>query len=257
MKKFLYAATALLFIFPAASLAQETKTTGNGNTNLQLFYDFGKDRKIVTTTVEGFYNDPWGNTFLFIDHDFTPQQRAINGTYMEIARCFNFWQDGFFSPISLQLEYNGGVYSRYNINHAFLAGVDVFFHSADYRNTLNLKVLYKYIVYDSNSVTSRLPMQFTLVWGMQDLFGLKGLRFCGFADLWGQEHSLYYDTTGAELGSPVSSSYVFISEPQLWYSLGALGCSNLNLGGEVELAWNFGSTKGFAVRPCLGIKWVF
>ena len=39
-------------------------------TNLQMFYDFGKDRQFVTTTLEGFYNDNWGNTFFFIDHDF-------------------------------------------------------------------------------------------------------------------------------------------------------------------------------------------
>ena len=39
-------------------------------TNVQVFYDFATDRQHVTTTVEGFYGDNWGNTFFFVDHDF-------------------------------------------------------------------------------------------------------------------------------------------------------------------------------------------
>jgi hypothetical protein len=47
---------------------------------------------------------------------------------------------------------------------------------------------------------------------------------------------------------------VFISEPQLWYNCGT---EHFNIGGEVELSYDFGSTRGFRARPCLGIKWVF
>ena len=257
MKKFFFCAAVLMCSFPLVSSAQ-VRTPGNGNTNLQLFYDFGKDRQIVTTTMEGFYNDPWGNTFFFIDHDFTPLARAMDGTYVEVARCFNFWPESHFKGLSVQLEYNGGVYSRYNINHAFLAGLDLFLHSENYKNTFNFKVLYKYIIYDNYLTQTKFPVQLTAVWGFQDLFGLKGLRFSGFADFWGQEHNLYYNAAGETLDSPSSSSYVFISEPQLWYAaLQSLGCPNFNIGGEVELAWNFGSTRGFTVRPCLGVKWVF
>ena len=59
---------------------------------------------------------------------------------------------------------------------------------------------------------------------------------------------------------------VFISEPQIWYNIGQFfKCPNLNIGGEVELAYNFAGAwrkeyidnKGFNVSPCLGIKWVF
>ena len=35
------------------------------------------------------------------------------------------------------------------------------------------------------------------------------------------------------------------------------GVDNLNIGTEVELSYNFGTGKGFFVRPCLGTKWVF
>lgn len=226
-------------------------------TNIQVFYDFGKDRKHVTTTVEGFYNDNWGNTFFFIDHDFNNRvdQKIIspNGTYMEIARCLNFWQNvPVLNGFSLQVEYNGGIYNKYAINSAFLAGIDYFVHSKDFKNTFNFKVLYKHIV----GVHSQVPMQFTFVWGLQDLFGAKGLRFSGFADFWWQDHDLYYDHKGDILGA--SSKIVFLSEPQLWYNVGQwFGVNNLNIGGEVELAFDFGSAKGFWARPCAGIKWVF
>ena len=226
-------------------------------TNIQVFYDFGKDRKHVTTTVEGFYNDNWGNTFFFIDHDFNNRvdQKIIspNGTYMEIARCLNFWQNvPVLNGFSLQVEYNGGIYNKYAINSAFLAGIDYFVHSKDFKNTFNFKVLYKHIV----GVHSQVPLQFTFVWGLQDLFGAKGLRFSGFADFWWQDHDLYYDHKGDILGA--SSKIVFLSEPQLWYNVGQwFGVNNLNIGGEVELAFDFGSAKGFWARPCAGIKWVF
>ena len=263
MKKLIItvAAFACAILGGLSANAQEKSTTGNGSTNLQFFYDFGKDRKIITTTLEGFYNDPWGNTFFFIDYDYNPQkggttaepqQNRPGGSYWEIARCFNFWQNSAVNFLSLQVEYNGGVYRSYPINHALLAGVDFFVHSKDFKNTFNFKLLYKKIWGNQGNV----PLQFTFVWGMQDLFGVTGLRFSGFADVWGEKHTVY---PGGDFTKPAEeSSFVFISEPQLWYSVGQhFGCPNLNIGGELELSYDFGSAKGFWCRPCLGAKWVF
>ena len=224
-------------------------------TNLQIFYDFGSDRQYLTTTLEGFYNDNWGNTFFFIDHDFSHKAnggvKAPTGTYLEIARCLNFWQDSKLGGLSLQVEYNGGVYKDYYISHAVLAGFDYFLHSADFNNTFNFKLLYKKIA----STVQQVPLQFTFVWGMQDLFGLKSLRFSGFADFWWEDHILFDTKSGA---NSKLSHIVFISEPQLWYNVGQwIGVDKLNLGGEVELSYDFGSSEGFRVRPCLGAKWVF
>ena len=227
-------------------------------TNIQVFYDFGSDRKQVTTTIEGFYNDNWGNTFFFVDHDFNHKSnegtQAITGTYVELARCFNFWQKvPVLNGFSLQVEYNGGVYKNYYINHALLAGLDYFVHTPDFKNTFNFKVLYKKIFQG----VSQIPMQFTFVWGMQDLFGLKGLRFSGFADFWWEDHVLFTGKSG-KLDNEMLSHVVFISEPQLWYNVGQhFGVPNFNIGGEVELSYDFGSSLGFWVRPCAGIKWVF
>lgn len=238
-------------LFVAAFALLAMATTVNAQTNFQTFYDFGRGH--FTTTMEGFHMDNWGNTFFFIDYDYNNKDGntviSPNNTYFEIARCLNFWSGTKLAPLSLQLEYNGGfgtwgtmgvdgaASGAFAVNSAFLTGIDWFLHSSDFKNTLNLKFLYKHFVY----LPSAIPAQFTVVWGCQDLFGLTGVRFSGFADLW------------CEGNNPV-----FLSEPQLWYNIGHLfGCDNLNIGGEVELSYNFAGMQGFNVMPCVGTKWVF
>ena len=275
------------------ALAQGAKA----QTNLQVFYDFAPDRQHVTTTLEGFYADNWGNTFFFIDHDYNSKAAdnhvyAPSGTYWEIARCLNFWKDSQLADLSLHVEYNGGVYNGFTVNNAFLGGIDYFLHSPDFNNTLNIKLLGKYIDYAGavSEMTGQLrkslvPLQFTVVWGMQDLFNVKGLRFSGFADFWFENHTVYrsFRTVQEEEewwrrmeeqwreGNPDlepgrsretamawDSDVVFISEPQLWYNVGQhIGVPILNVGGEVVLSFDFGTTLGFKARPCLGVKWVF
>ncbi len=255
--------------FATIALAQGVKA----QTNFQTFYDFAGDRGHVTTTLEGFYGDKWGNTFFFIDYDYKNKvdDKVVspNGTYFEIARCLNFWQESKIGAFSLQVEYNGGIYNAYSINNAFLVGVDYFLHNSDFSNTFNFKLLYKHINYagardfDGDKLKSKLPLQFTFVWGMQDLFGVKGLRFSGFADFWGERHLVapVTDDEAASYRDWAEGKYVdfvFISEPQIWYNVGQFfGCENLNVGGEVELSYDFGSGKGFHARPCAGFKWVF
>ena len=65
-------------------------------TNLQVFYDFGKDRKQITTTFEMFKQDKWGSTFFFVDYNYTTSDErkyqdkfGATGTYMEIERSLN------------------------------------------------------------------------------------------------------------------------------------------------------------------------
>ena len=233
-------------LFFALVLGTALFATANAQTNFQTFYDFG--RKHFTTTLEGFHTDNWGNTFFFIDYDYNNRDgNAIispSNTYFEIARCLNFWQNSALAPLSLQVEYNGGFGMATNtpfygagtafpVNSAFLTGVDWFLHSGDFKYTLNFKFLYKYFVH----MDSKVPLQFTTVWGCQDLFGATGLRFSGFLDVWCE-----------------GSNAVVLSEPQLWYSFGT---EHFNLGGEVEFSYNFAGMAGFHVMPCLGMKWVF
>ena len=241
-KKFLVAVA-----FATLALAQGAQA----QTNLQTFYDFGRDRDHFTTTLEGFYNDNWGNTFFFIDYDYNAKDdkkvnQAPSGSYMEIARCLNFWQDSALKNISAHVEYNGGVNFP---SQNFLFGVDYFLHNTDFSNTFNFKVLYKTF---SAGAESDVPLQFTFVWGMQDFLGVEGLRFSGFADIWGEKVVNFMEPDLKE------KNFVFISEPQLWYNIGRhFGCDNLHIGTEVELSVNFAGYDGFVARPCLGTKWVF
>jgi len=239
----------------AAAFSALVSTSALAQTNLQTFYDFGKDRGHFTTTLEGFYNDDWGNTFFFIDYDYNLRDRndnvqAPSGSYMEIARCLNFWKDTALSDFSAQIEYNG----LPGVNQNFLFGVDYFMHNDDFSNTFNFKLLGKTF---SKGVTSDIPVQFTFVWGMQDVLGVKGLRFNGFADIWGENCVAWAeDVLSENFGK--ETKFVFISEPQLWYNIGQhFGIPNLHIGTEVELSMNFAGYYGFYARPCFGTKWVF
>lgn len=229
--------------------------------NIQVVYDFGEERQYVTTTLEMYKPDNWGNTFFFVDVYHNGKNHPGNfgpmGMYMEIERGLNFWQKTKLKDLSAHVEYTGGLGVippgiGYNINNAWMFGAEYCFHSEDYRNTLTVYAMYKTIA----KTEQKVPLQFSIVWGMQDLFNVKGLRFNGFADFWWQENAWI----GENL-IPFTTGYVFITEPQLWYSVGQFfNCDNLNIGGEVEFSYNFGGLsqgKKFYVNPCLGVKWVF
>lgn len=221
-------------------------------TNLQVFYDFGENRKMVTTTLEMFKSDDWGSTFFFVDYDYADKDTrdlknyGAQGSYFEIARGLNFWQDSNLGALSAHVEFNSGVgFGSRN----WLFGAEYFMHSADFANTLTLEVLYKTFC---GNADSDLPIQLTAVWGMNNIFGVEGLSFSGFADIWGESVVNFME------GAQESADFVFISEPQLWYNVGKhFGCENLNLGAEVELSSNFAGYDGFKARPCLGLKWNF
>jgi len=60
--------------------------------NLQLHYDFGKDRKFFTATLEMFKPDTLGSTYWFVDFDhnsgFGYELRSMSSAYWEISREF-------------------------------------------------------------------------------------------------------------------------------------------------------------------------
>ena len=217
-------------------------------TNLQVFYDFGKDRKYITTTLEMFKADDWGNTFFFVDYNYTNKdqrdlgQRGVTFTYMEIERGLNFWKESSLADLSAHVEFQA---SPYTCNWLF--GAQYFLHNTDFSNTLTLYAMYKYFRTENSS---DIPFQLSAVWGMQDIFGVEGLRFSGFADFWGENASW---NAGAD-----KTKFMFLTEPQIWYNAGKFfNCPNFNVGGEVELSCNFAGNKGFMCNPCLGVKWNF
>ena len=261
--------------------------------NIQIYYDFGSNGTAcanqrsnrVTTTVELFHPDAWGSTFFFVDIDYSINKSSENpqdpknspfGTYWEITRSLNFWKQTKAQDLSLHVEYNGGlgifggkvVQGGYGINHAALVGPEYFLHTKDFKNTFTLQLLFKYIADDYNLwhhkvngkwVTEKgnqVPLQFTFVWACHDFCTAPGLTFSGFLDIWGQKLSIFDRKTNTYT-DPAKQSFVFISEPQLWYSIGQwFKCPNLCIGTEIEFSYNF-TGKGFMCNPCIGLKWNF
>ena len=215
--------------------------SAQAQTNLQFHYDFGKNRNYVTTTLEMFKPDKWGNTFFFVDFDYNMgEKNHPSSAYMEIARCLKFWN----GPLSLHVEYNGGLGTfnaadtalAFPINNAYLIGLDYGLNNADFSKTLNIKALYKHIAGKQESA------QLTAVWGLH--FLNRKVSFTGFADLWLEDNTFGLNNT---------TSTVFITEPQLWYNFGEY----FSVGTEVEIATNFAGVEGVKVCPTLGAKWNF
>jgi len=211
--------------------------------NLQIHYDFGKDRHYITSTLEMFKPDKWGNTYYFVDfnYDYSPQNHP-SLAYMEIARCLKFW-DG---PLGAHVEYNGGLggYSTttnvtggsYAINNAWLVGFDYALHNADFTKTLTFQAMFKHIVGKQESA------QFTTVWGLQLM--KKKITLSGFADLWAEKNTFSNDG---------KTNPVFISEPQFWYNF----TEHFSIGSETEYAVNMAGIKGLTICPTLAVKWNF
>jgi len=209
--------------------------------NLQFHYDFGKDRKYVTTTLEMFKPDKWGSTYFFVDYDYNyGKDNHPSGTYMEISRALKFWN----GPISAHVEYNGGFGSypvgsaqyAYPINNAWLFGANYDIHNADFSKTFTIEAMYKHIVGKQESV------QLTAVWGLN--FWKRKVTLSGFADFWVEDNT---NSNG------VKTTTTFISEPQFWYNV----TPKLSLGSEIEISNNFAGHDGFMVNPTLAAKWNF
>jgi hypothetical protein len=214
--------------------------------NVQLQYDFGKDRGYLTSTVEMFKPDKWGSTFFFIDMDYDGSNgKTVSLAYWEIARAFTIAK----GPFAAHIEYDGGLgqysmgngnYGGYSINSSYLLGLDYNMHNADFSKIFAISAMYKYIEHKND-----FAYQLTAVWDMS--FFKKKLNIRGFADFW-REDNTFMD--GEDL---VDTKYVFLTEPQFWYNLN----EHLALGGEVEVAANFAGVEGFKVCPTLGAKWQF
>ena len=228
MKRVLLVFTLFAFIYSASAQ------------NVQLHYDFGEGRNLLTSTVEMFKPDNYGSTFFFIDMDYGSDVRNIdNGislAYWEIARAFKWSETQKYQP---RVEYNGGVMKLDGedapfipIENAFLAGIERTWASADFSKILTLQANYKYIQDKEDAA-----FQMTAVWTIQMLEGK--LTFTGFADFWKEE--MFWGT-----------DFRFLSEPQLWYNF----TEKFSAGGEVEVSNNFVGAE-FAVKPTLGVKYTF
>ncbi len=256
MKRILFAA-ALLIVARGTTTAQ----------NLQLHYDFGPtiyealdedngDRQSLTLTYEHFSADKWGSWYYFVDFDF--YSRGIKGAYTEISREFTFAKPSPKASLDVHVEYDGGLCAGRDNTYgsiyqsAALLGAAINGHNADYSTTWSVQAMYKQYFkgYDRNAFAS---YQLTGIWSTT--FANKALTFSGFADVW-------YD-------NEVDGNYIFITEPQLWYNIGAkVPGFNLSVGTEVEISNNFCASKTLPVwntcshttlfvNPTIALKWSF
>ncbi len=207
--------------------------------NLQVHYDFGKDREYVTTTLEMFKPDEYGATFFFVDMDYDyPGNQSMSMGYWEFARYINL---PFVPGLSATVQYNDGVMAipddegstfAIPLGHAWLAGLT---YPIDLKFiTLNTELLYRYQWGSDNP-----DMQITFVW-FKSLFNDK-IHFTGYWDIWTQD-----DFSGEK-------QTIIQTEPQLWYILG----KHLAIGSEVEISKNFLPYEGWQFMPTCGLKWEF
>ncbi len=212
--------------------------------NLQLHYDFGKDRSYLTSTVEMFKPDKLGNTFFFVDMNYyVGDVKGVSLAYWEIARVFKTAK----MPVGLHVEYNGGFGQykalntnfAYQINDAFLTGVDYSYNTEDFSKGFSVKALYKYI-HEKHD----LSFQLTAVWYMH--FFNRKLSFTGFADFWREDWDFDFD-------GKTDTKFIFLTEPQIWYNLN----EHFSFGGEVEISSNFAGMKGFHAMPTVAAKYNF
>lgn len=231
--------------FAVLALAQGVKAQ-----NVQLFYDFGEGRSYATTTFEMFKGDKFGDTFFFIDHYYNSTDdnykkagvsSAINGSYFEIERGINFWQDTNLKDLSGHIEYDGSTWGA----GIWCFGAKYFLHNSDFSNTFTLALMYDL---HRGVGEADIPIKFSGVWGMNDIFGVKGLVFKGFIDIWGNN---------ATWGPNDETKFSVLTEPQVWFNLGDTFDGHLDVGTEIELSYNFAGNKGFMCNPCAGLRWTF
>jgi len=221
-------------------------TLGSFAQNVQTHYHLGgSSGNFLTSTVEMFKPDKSGSTYFFIDMNYgEPGIQGVSMAYWEISHSWNLGK----SPFGFHLEYNGGFgqfkatpfNGAYQINDAYLTGVDYTWNAKDFSKGFTFQTLFKTIRGKNDA-----SFQLTGVWYIN--FCKNKLKFDGFADFWKEDNVF---GQGADLKT---TKLVFLSEPQLWYNFN----SHFAAGSEVRFRYNFGGLKGFAVQPTAALKYTF
>jgi hypothetical protein len=273
-----------LFVLAAAAISM----AASAQVNVQLHYDFGRhlypnaegNRGRVTTTVEMFKADRLGSTYFFVDMDYSgnmanplnaylpptdQEEGIINGTigaYMEISRDFTFYKvkRNDKHSFSAHAEYNGGLsLGGKSFQQAVLVGPAWNWHSADFKKTFTLQVMYKQYFdqkwFGAIEHDAHPSFQITPIWNIT--FANDLCTFSGFADLWYGWTSQFDDSFDQKKG------LVFLTEPQFWFHVVNKGktSNRLSVGTEVEISNNFiyaaddVRRKTFYVNPTIAVKW--
>lgn len=280
MKKF--------FVLAAAAISM----TASAQVNIQLHYDFGRNlypndqynRQMITTTVEMFKADRLGSTYFFVDMDYTGNYRNYNddgsvdsdngvrgniGAYWEVSRDFTFAKvKNTNHSFTAHIEYDGGISQAAGpFQQAILVGPTWQWHSADFKKTFTLQVMYKQYLNSTDNIfgnrthDAHPSFQITPIWNIT--FANDLCTFSGFADLWYGWTSNFKREEDFVVRQ--QKGLVFLTEPQFWFHVVNKGktSNRLSVGTEVEISNNFiygtpyGQTtnKTFFVNPTIALKW--
>lgn len=201
-----------------------------GAQNIELHYDYGKDRNYFTSTIGDFQLDKYGATFFFFDINYNYQQGAKSASlgYLEIARYVKTPLDKF----SATIQYNDGISSQMGpMGPTWLAGID-------YPIELGFITLNTDLLYKTSRYSDAPDAQLTIIW-VESFFNEK-ITFSGFFDVWTQDKS-----------GDSNKKLVLLSEPQLWYNFN----KHLSIGGEVEFSKNLLPGNNLEAKPTIAVKW--
>ena len=273
-----------LFVLAAAAISM----AASAQVNIQLHYDLGRNlypndesnRGYFTTTVEMFKADRLGSTYFFVDMDYCgnyrnpvtgeddgSSNRGNIGAYWEVSRDFTFYKvkRNDKHNFSAHIEYDGGISQAAGpFQQAILVGPAWNWHSADFKKTFTLQVMYKQFLNsnDRNNITSsghdaHPSFQITPIWNIT--FANDLCTFSGFADLW------YGWGSNFKAGFDQQKGLVFLTEPQFWFHVVNKGktSNRLSVGTEVEISNNFiygtpygsNTNKTFFINPTIAVKW--
>lgn len=205
--------------------------------NLQLHYDFGKDRKYFTSTIEMFKPDEYGSTYFFVDMDYNRGgNKSVSLAYWEIARYINL---PFINGLSATVQYNDGMIHSNEANMDFPLG-NVWLAGLSYPINLGFVTLGTDFLFRKDYLSeNKADAQLTTVWLVPFLNGK--ITFDGFMDIWSTKQA-------------GENKVVVLTEPQIWFNL----TNHLSIGSEIEISNNFIPLKtSVQVNPTLAGKWNF
>ena len=217
------------------------------NADFLAGYSFDSAKPGPAATLMAFAPDSFGDTYGRADFKLKTEPLSLSSAYLEVARTLCFWKNTPMKDLGLHAEFNGFM-NMDNCNWLF--GIDYTFPIDP---LVKVSVLYKTF---NGGAHSKIPMQLSILWCLDDAFGLKGMELRGLAKAWSETIEYWYgDVNPKEAGKAEFAAKV---SPQIWYSVGQFfGWDGLKLGGEVELAYNYLGCSGFRVRPFAGLRFDF
>ena len=230
---------------------------------IQEMYDINRGHFV--TTLEGLYRAPRHAVSFRMD-SYHPFDRNREVGILAVAG-YTFHFKPRLGGWGIHAGWEGGQFGHYrkDVWNAGKIGVE-YERFRPNGHLYHFRLLFRY------SSLPAVPFQFSFDWDIPRLFGVKGLSFCGYLDIWGDEYYFAGEDGGAKgmIGS-------IRLEPQVWYNLSHrwssrgvghyMGREGLGVFFKLPInyynpgGWHYGSTyyrNGYPnLTPCFGLRWDF